>query len=183
MLERGPLLAENGLNDKLALSATKRALKQIHLRVWTSLSRFLNRSLFATDRRIEFQRRLIPEFFPRKYRAGSDSDRRSQPSSDSAGRAQQVANIIEELNTFRAGFEIPEDYERFRSKHSKYKIFRLATKHESFKEKLLVIDRRPQLIGLAQEAAALLFRRKLSTIKTDWKRHKPDPFRNPPQKH
>jgi hypothetical protein len=158
------------VKGQMDVRRTQSTLKRIHLRLWTRLSRAVYQALFKANQRIEFERKHDATHIPEK---------RTRTGSDSVRRAQWVATIFGELNAFRAEMQIPQDYEDYRSKHPKFKIFKLAAKHSSFKGKLIAIREHRQLTRLAQDAAALNFKRKLSTIQTDWKRSKPISFRRP----
>jgi hypothetical protein len=98
-------------------------------------------------------------------------------------RAATVGEIIEELNQLRPGMTGTEsDYDKLRSQHPRFVTFKVARKYPDLKEKVLNLQSHRRHIRLAQELAAAFHERNLSTVQTDWKRHKPDKYRQHVQK-
>jgi hypothetical protein len=69
------------------------------------------------------------------------------------------------------------DYERLRAQHPAFLTFKVAAKHEELREKVLNVQDHRRHYRLAQELAAAYHGRELSTVKTDWKKHKPVKYR------
>jgi hypothetical protein len=93
-------------------------------------------------------------------------------------RADTVAKIIEELNVLKPGMTGSElDYDGLRRDHPRFLTFRIAGRHPELKEKVLSLQGNRRHFRLAQELVARKFGRELSTVKMDWKKHKPDKYR------
>lgn len=97
--------------------------------------------------------------------------------SPSEKRAQTVATLINELNRLKPDMYGRPDYERLERENSKFLSFREAAKRPELKEKLLNLQAHRRHYRLAQELAAAYHGRQLSTLQTDWKKHKPKSFR------
>lgn len=92
-------------------------------------------------------------------------------------RAATVARLIGELNTLKPELSTEEDYNRLSKRFPNYLCFRIARKQDSLRMKLENIQDHRQHIRLAQEMAAAKHGVTLSTVETDWKKHKPPEFR------
>jgi len=103
--------------------------------------------------------------------------RRRQPLTYSEARARTVAKIIRELDILRRQMYGESDYERLAKKNPRLLAFRVAAKQPDLREKVIYIQGSRRHIRLAQELAAAKHGKKLSTIQTDWKNHKPREFR------
>jgi hypothetical protein len=95
-------------------------------------------------------------------------------------RANTVAKLIKELNVLRPQmFEDESEYERLRAEYPGFLVFKIAEQSPNLKTKVLAIQGSIRHILLAQEFAAALHGRKVSTIQKDWKNFKPPEFRRP----
>jgi hypothetical protein len=93
-------------------------------------------------------------------------------------RAHTVAKIIEELDILKPGMTGSElDYDGLRRDHPRFLTFRIAGQHPELKEKVLSLQGNRRHFRLAQELVARKYGRELNTVQMDWKRHKPDKYR------
>jgi hypothetical protein len=93
-------------------------------------------------------------------------------------RADTVAKIIQELNRLRPRMTgVESDYEALRKENPHFLTFKVASRFTDLKTKVLNVQDHRRHIRLAQELAAANHGRKLTTVQTDWKRHKPDKYR------
>lgn len=92
-------------------------------------------------------------------------------------RARTVARIIDELNVLKPLMFYESDYDELKRKHSKFITFKAAARRGELKEKVLNLQDQRRHYRLAQELAAAYHGRELSTLQTDWKKHKPKKFR------
>jgi len=97
--------------------------------------------------------------------------------SPSEARARTVATIIEELNILKPQMYGASDYGRLASEHPDYLTFQVAMKRPDLKLKVINILASRRHYRLALELAAACHGKELSTLQTDWKRHKPEAFR------
>jgi hypothetical protein len=100
-------------------------------------------------------------------------------------RAQTVAQVIEELNALKpemTGIISEDDFRKVAKKHPRFLSVRVARQHPDLLEKILNIQDSRRHIRLAQEITARKYGRKLSTVQTDSKKHKPDKYRQHVQK-
>jgi hypothetical protein len=96
-------------------------------------------------------------------------------------RAMTVARIINELNGLKPQmFEDHSEYNRLREQYPDYLTFKIAETRPDLKQKVLSIRSSPRHVRLAQELAAAYHGRELSTIRDDWKDHKPPEFKRRP---
>jgi hypothetical protein len=106
-------------------------------------------------------------------RAGANSATIAQQT-----RAQTVARLIRELDDLKPQmFEDEAEYERLRVQYPDFLTFKIAAARPHLKAKILAIRGSTRHIRLAQELAGAHHGRELSTIKEDWKNHKPPEFR------
>jgi hypothetical protein len=100
--------------------------------------------------------------------------------SPSQRRANTTAKLIEKLGRLKPRMTGTEaDYERLRVENSHFRAFRIAAKHPQLREKLLYLQSHTRYIRLAQELSAAHHGRELSTAQSDWKKHRPQNYRNP----
>ena len=97
--------------------------------------------------------------------------------SASEKRAQTVATVIKEINNLVPQMDHPSDYGRLKERYSDYRIWSVTDERPDLKLKLENIQGHKQYIRFAHEIVASIYRKKRSTIETDWKDHKPDEFR------
>jgi len=109
------------------------------------------------------------------------SDRRAKTKTNLSiweRRAAIVAKVIEELNQLRPQMTGEESaYAALRSEYPHFLTFKTARKQPGLKEKVLNIQLSRRHIRLAQEIAAVYSGVALSTVKDDWKYHKPAKYR------
>lgn len=99
----------------------------------------------------------------------------------SEARARTVATIIGELDILKPQMYGADDYERLEKENPDFLTFEVAKKRRDLKLKVLNVQGHRRHFRLAQELAAAYHGRQLSTIQTDWKRHKPQRFRQKPR--
>ncbi len=115
--------------------------------------------------------------------AGLEHEVESRPSSDSQIvnvseiRAGDVAKIFRELDLLKPQMFGETAYTDLKEQHPDFLSFEIADQRKDLKLKLVNIQSHRRHIRLAQELAAAKHGRNLSTIETDWKRHKPRGFR------
>ena len=117
------------------------------------------------------------ELSQRHYRKRAIRNEARVPRSPSEKRADTVARLIQELNEIVPDMRDERDYTKLAAKYPRFLSFKIARKHEGLREKLENIQQHGQHIRLAQEIAAAKSGNKLSTIQTDWKKHKPISYR------
>ncbi len=103
--------------------------------------------------------------------------RRTLPPTPSEARARTVAKLIKELNVLKPQMNGESDYERLAKENPRFLTFRVADRRGDLKEKVMYIQGHQRHIRLAQELAAAKHGMEPSTIRTDWKNHKPREFR------
>jgi hypothetical protein len=94
-------------------------------------------------------------------------------------RAQTVAEIIEELNVLKPRMYGQSDYEQLQGEYSGFLTFKVAEQRKDLQLKVLNVQEHSRHYRLAQELAAAYHERELSTVQTDWKKHKPKRYRRP----
>jgi hypothetical protein len=93
-------------------------------------------------------------------------------------RAATVAKLIKELNDLKPQmFEDEAEYNELRARYPDFLTFKIAEGRPDLKMKVLAMRGSTRHIRLAQELAAAHHGRELSTIRDDWKDHKPPEFR------
>jgi hypothetical protein len=102
---------------------------------------------------------------------------RTVATTPSESRARKVAKIIRELDMLRSQLRSESDYDRLRKQNPHFLTFKVGRRNEELREKVLNIQDHRRHIRLAQELAAADSGRKLSTVQTDWKKHKPRKYR------
>ena len=88
-----------------------------------------------------------------------------------------VAQIIKELDILKPAMFSNSDYEGLQQSHPAFLTFKVATKRADLREKVLNLQGHRRHYRLAQELAAAFYGKELSTLQTDWKKHKPKEFR------
>jgi hypothetical protein len=96
--------------------------------------------------------------------------------SPSEKRARTVATIIGELDILRPEMFGQSDYDRLERENPNFLTFKVAAKQAGLQTKVLNVQDHHRHYRLAQELAAAYHGRKLSTLQTDWKDHKPKKF-------
>ena len=103
---------------------------------------------------------------------------RKRKRTPSERRADTVAKIIQELNILKPGMTGSDlDYDGLRRDHPGFLTFKIAGQHPDLKNLVLGLQNHKRYIRLAQQLAARKCARELSTVQTDWKRHKPHKYR------
>ena len=92
-------------------------------------------------------------------------------------RARTVAKIIKELGVLKPGMYGQSDYDHLREENTNFLTFKVAEKRADLQTKILNLQANRRYYRLAQELAAAYHGRELSTLQTDWKKHKPKKFR------
>jgi hypothetical protein len=103
--------------------------------------------------------------------------RRALPPTPSEARARTVAKIIKELDILKPQMFGESDYERLARENSGFFTFKVSHKRPDLSIKVVSVQLHQRHIRLAQELAAAHHGRALSTIQTDWKKHKPKHYR------
>ena len=89
-----------------------------------------------------------------------------------------MAKLIGELNILRPQMHGEHDYEGLKKKYASFLAFRAADKDPNLKVLFCNIRDHRRHIRLAQQMAGAHHGRQLNTIKTDWKKRKPEKFRS-----
>jgi hypothetical protein len=139
----------------------------------------------ATSGAVQFERMLrrardrmrgIPPAAPSTC-STTENTEQPQSTASSQFRAQQVAQVIVELNVIKPQLFLPSDYDRLLKEHSDYLIFRVTEVNIDLRTLVLNIQASRRHIRLAQQIVAANAGKALETIKIDWKRHKPAEFK------
>ena len=114
---------------------------------------------------------------------GADQPVKPQPA-DAAGsgeaaafRASTVAKIIEELDVLKPQMLSESEYRELEGQHPSFLAFQVAKKRGDLKTKIINLREHRRHIRLAQELTAAYHGREWSTVKNDWKDHKPDKYK------
>lgn len=97
--------------------------------------------------------------------------------STSAKRADTVAGLIEELNRLKPQMHNEQCYSQLAKKHSDFLCFEIANGRPDLRTKLENLQDHRRHFRLAQELAAARHGNELSTIQTDWKKNKPERYK------
>jgi hypothetical protein len=89
-----------------------------------------------------------------------------------------VARLLRELQHFPPKLN-EQEFESLKSQHPDFMVFYIADKWpEKVKPLIMTLPAKDMTpVPLAQEFAALYHNRQVSTIQSDWKKHKPHSFR------
>jgi hypothetical protein len=97
--------------------------------------------------------------------------------SPSEARARAVATIVKELGILKPQMYGESDYQSLEQQNPGFLAFAVAAKRPDLRTKVLNLQDHRRFYRLAQELAAAYRGRELSTLQTDWKKHKPKEFR------
>lgn len=115
---------------------------------------------------------------PTRRRPGKRKEAtRRQAQTKSQKRARTVATLFKELSTLEPQIRYETDYWNLANRYPNYLTFPIAKKRDDLRAKVINLQEQTQHMRLAQELAAATHKKKLSTIQTDWKHHKPPEFR------
>ena len=118
-----------------------------------------------------------PHSNTRQDSSSRQTARHRRPQSLSQRRAATVAKIINERNVLKRQMHNVAHYEKLRKQHPNFLSFRIADRVPDLKERVSNLQDHRGLVNLALDLAASHHNRQLSTIRTDWKKHKPSKFR------
>lgn len=167
----------NDGNHLLTLKASKKLLRRYRWLLWNKVKDSLRRAkMQAAVATGIAEGSVLPEA---ELTKGRQNGPRRRYNKKAKRCAQDVAAIEDELYRLRASIEVgEEDYETFRAANPNYLIFKAAAGSDQLREKLIALpERSGRLRGLAQEFAGVLHKRKLSTVRQDWKHWKPASYR------
>lgn len=114
---------------------------------------------------------------PQANATPSEGLAKTKPISTSEKRAQTIAKIIEELDILKPRIYGQSDYDQLEREYPDFLSFKVAALRKNLQLKLLHIQDHRRHYRLAQELAAAHHGLELSTLQTDWKKHKPKKFR------
>jgi len=97
--------------------------------------------------------------------------------SPSEARARTVATIVKELGILKPQMYGESDYQSLEQQNPGFLAFAVAATRPDLRTKVLNLQDHRRFFRLAQELAAAYHGRELSTLQTDWKKHKPKEFR------
>lgn len=115
----------------------------------------------------------------RRRRAKRIGNAKARNVSASQERAEKVAKVWRELRILRPQVHGQQsEYDRLRKENPHFLTFKVAARNESLREAVLNLGYyETRFMRLAQEIIVADSGRTLSTIQTDWKKHKPREFR------
>ena len=119
---------------------------------------------------------IVPKPTDQGKEAGQEGGKHKSIS-PSEKRALTIERVITELSILKPQMYGESDYQRLNQENPSFLTFEVAAKRADLKIKVLNLLDHQQYYRLAFELAAAHHDKQPSTLKTDWKKHKPKEFR------